>query len=119
LVLFRQHTNNVTDSLGLRVPKGADRPRGYRSKELHEIGQRLSALAQLPGLHQAFLCKFSRLWHARESQWTSLALGWLMVNQRHRIFYFGQMRGAKLFRNALRYCVGLRFKRLTNKYAYD
>jgi glycosyltransferase involved in cell wall biosynthesis len=119
LVLYRQHANNVTDSLRLRIAKGADRPRGYRAKELREIGRRLNELAQLPGSHQAFLSKFRRLWDARESQWLSPALGLFMVTHRRRIFFIGKMRGLKLFRNALSFSIGLRFKRLTNQHAYD
>ena len=101
LVHYRQHGANVTDARlgemmqeagiesrqpGSSPPSGRRRSsRDERIRYLRETQQRLVALAQLPGKHQAFVSKLHRLWSARATQWFSPALGWFMLRHRKRL----------------------------------
>jgi glycosyltransferase involved in cell wall biosynthesis len=116
LVRYRQHATNITDTLGRR---DADKlPRGHSIRFLDETLVRLEAIAKVPGEHAKFAAKMSRLWRARERQWLSLRLGWLMTHHRDRLFCISRTRGRTVRRQCRQYFYGLRVKRLTNPYEY-
>src|SRR5215831_2091896 len=84
LVMYRQHTSNITDPMGQRAEKQF--PRGHTMRYLRETGERLECLAALPGSHRNFIRKLSALWRAREQQWISLRLGYLLTRHRRRLY---------------------------------
>ena len=114
LVFYRYHRANITDVLCERT---VVREPGYRWKELHEFRERVEHLAMLPGNSQAFLERLRDLWTAREQQWVSLALACFLYRHRKRIYALRWSKRPAL-RHILRYTPGLRFKRLTNPFAY-
>lgn len=117
LVLYRQHDDAVTDLLGMREKKW---PPGVRSRELREVSERLSFLATLNGPHQQLITKFCDLWRARETQWLSPRLALFMARHGSRIFALQKQNKNRYrpIRRSMKFLMGLRLKRLTNKYAY-
>lgn len=136
LVQYRQHGGNVTEQrlTQMRAEAGlvtADREKsgggddasqgtgtGHRLRYLRDTERRLTAIAQLPGRHQAFAKRLLQLWRAREAQWISPALWRLMSDHRDRLL---ALTGMSL-RKRKRYCrdllTGIRTKRLTRRRAY-
>ncbi len=126
LVQFRQHGGNVTDRrLGeMLVEAGlaskpekpsSTRSRGEKLRHLQETGRRLRALARLPGRHQSFVARLSRLWSARETQWLSPTLACLMYRERRRLFAVTKWPERKQIRYCRRLFWGLRAKRMTSR----
>jgi glycosyltransferase involved in cell wall biosynthesis len=114
LVKYRLHASNVTNHL--RAPQSA-KQRGHRFTQLAQMGQRLDALARLPGRDRAFLERFRDLWRARERQWVSPALALFLLRHGPRIYRLQRPR-PKRIGHALKFALGLRAKRLSNPWAY-
>ncbi len=137
LVLYRQHGANVTETrmaqmlveAGLSGSNAQGSPdqekaardtrqQGSRLRYLRETEQRLGAIGRMSGRHQPFALELQRLWHARESQWLSLALWKMMTGNRERLLSLTGMSARKKARYCADFLWGLRTKRLTRKRAY-
>lgn len=130
LVLYRQHGANVTDArfgemlqeAGL-VDTGApheraSRPRGRKLKYLHETELRLASIAGLGGDRQDFNRRLHELWRAREGQWLSPSLGWLMTRHCERLLPLSGLTARKKARYCRQFFSGVRLKRLTDPEGY-
>jgi len=114
LVKYRLHDSNVTDVLRSR---SVARQRGYRWVQLHEFRRRLEHLAALPGDRSPFIARLRDLWTAREEQWLSLALALFIFRHAPRVFLLRKPARGRL-KYALQFTIGLRLKRLSNRYGY-
>jgi len=119
-VLYRQHGSNITtgrlgemmQEAGIDSPRRATAPSvsaaDRKALYLRETGQRLAALARLPGPHQSFIAELHRLWTAREHQRLSLALGLFMTRHRKLLLALTQMSDKKQRRYCRQMFFGLR-----------
>lgn len=114
LVKYRLHDRNVTNVLRSRPAK---RARGYRWTQLRDFRRRLEYLARLPGNDRAFIQRWLELWAARERQWVSFGLAMFIYRHAPRIFALKKPSRSPL-RHALKYVLGMRWKRLVRPYAY-
>jgi len=136
LVLYRQHGANITDArlaqmqvdAGLaprrdpsaarstdgagKLGSDASRRREDKLRYLREAQARLAALAQLTGPSQPFIARLHELWRARETQWVSPRLGWLMLRNRKRLFAVTRLPERRQRRYCRRFFFGLRLARL-------
>jgi glycosyltransferase involved in cell wall biosynthesis len=117
LVHYRQHGSNITDTLGRRMTD--ERPRGHMLRFLSETLVRLESIGRLPGPHREFAAEMCKLWRAREDQWFSPRLGWLLVRNRDRLFRISRTRKRTLRRQLKQYFYGLRLQRFRKPYQYS
>lgn len=116
LVHYRQHGSNITDTLGRRMAD--ERPRGHMLRFLSETLVRLESIRALPGAHRELATQMCRLWRARERQWFSPRLGWLLVRNRERLFRISRTRKRTLHRQLKQYFYGLRLQRFRKPHQY-
>lgn len=114
LVLYRQHASNVTDVLRGRT----ERLPGFGVRRLMEIGKRIDSLECLAGAHQEMIGALNKLWKARDRQWVSFPLGFFVLLHRRQLFSLRKYSKVRSLRRAMAFFIGLRLKRITNKYKY-
>ncbi|MGD9842922.1 MAG: glycosyltransferase family 2 protein [Steroidobacteraceae bacterium] len=118
LVWYRQHGENVTNMMGQRFIVRANRPDGYRLRELREVGRRLEKIATLECQRQRFIRRFSVLWIQRETQWCSWRLCWLMLCHGVQLRRIEKQSRYKIIKDALQMLPGIKLKRLVSPRAY-
>lgn len=135
LVLYRQHGTNLTAArlaemtaeAGLAAASGprvrsspvVQRGPGTRLLYLRATGQRLAAIKDLPGRHQAFAAELWRLWQQRESQWISPALWRAMSRHQDRLLALTRMPVRKRKRYCAEFFWGLRAQRFAGSRAWS
>lgn len=112
LVNYRLHGGNVTNDLRSRA-----RQRGDRWRQLRQMRARLEWLAKLPGPQQRRIEQLRDLWTARETQWVSPRLAYAVFEDAPRLLAMKKDPPPR-FRFAVKFALGLAFKRLASPYGY-
>ncbi|MES1190599.1 MAG: glycosyltransferase family 2 protein [Steroidobacter sp.] len=119
LVRYRQHGRNITNMPRDRIQLQCEKLPGCRTRSLHEYQRRIGLLAKLPRADNAFLMKLQTLWHARESQYFSFRLAWLIWQNGSRLYATDKRLSCSfLLRKAFNYFLGVKLKRIFNRDAY-
>jgi len=120
LVLYRQHGSNVTDKRLKEMLVEADRAAAVPAREmpadkraaklryLREMEERIRLVSGMPGPHQAFATELLGLWRARESQWISWRLWFLMRRHQEQLLKLTGMSKKKRARYCADFFWGLR-----------
>ncbi|GMQ31552.1 glycosyltransferase [Algoriphagus confluentis] len=109
LVLFRQHRNNYSSFTKMKRHRS-----NHSIRKMEQENYWLYTCKKVLGDHPSTSAEIQLIEHAqrRESQFFSPRLGWLIWKNRGRFLYLIPGTSLRKFFFALRYCFGLKIKRL-------